>query len=101
MPDVCYETGFADAMAELVLAHPTTEWYALSHYPDSETLLVRRNGKKVPAEAEGSGCTDATFGGGGWKYDPLRRAVALVGDCTAYPPDTVKITYEPIVVILM
>jgi len=100
-PEMCHHGVFADAMAELVLAHPTDEWFALSHFPDSETLQVRLNGKRIPAAEEGSGCTDATFGGGGWTYDPLRRAVALEGDCTAFPPDTVKISYEPMVVVLM
>ena len=99
VPDVCHGSGFAEAMAELVLVHPTQEWYALSHFPDSETIRVRVNGSKVPAEEEDGACTDAEFGGGGWRYDPHRRAVILLGDCTAFPPDTVKITYEPMVVI--
>ncbi len=99
LPEDCIEAGFADAMAELVLAQPTTEWFALSQVPAEDTLQVERNGEAVPAEDEGGGCTDAVYGGvGGWTHDPDRNAVALLGDCAPFPPDLVTITYEPMLV---
>ena len=98
-PEVCEEAGFADAMAELVLAHPTTEWFHLSQTPDSATLEVLRNGEPIPPKDAGTACTDAAYGGGGYNYDPARRAVSLLGDCSAFPPDVVKISYEPMAVV--
>jgi hypothetical protein len=98
-PESCDEAGFADAMAELVMIHPSTEWFALSEAPDNATLEVERNGEPVPAKVEGSGCSDAVYGGGGWNYEPDLQAVALLGDCTPYPPDVVTIRYEPLTVV--
>jgi len=99
LPEVCDESPFADAMAELVLAHPTTEWFQLSQIPDSATLEVLKNGESIPRKDAGTGCTDAVYGGGGYNYDPARRAVSLLGDCAAYPPDVVEISYAPMAVV--
>ena len=90
--DSCTHNDFGTAMTELLLSHPSTEWLALSNPPDPATIEVELDDEFVPSLADGGSCTDA--GTGGWSYDLARRAVALTGDCTPAPPDTVKVRYQ-------
>ena len=80
-------------LADLILAHPTTEWFALAHKPIVSTIEVRSNDSLVPVLDENSACSDAAFGGGGWSYNDNRRGIALTGDCTPFDGYEVTISY--------
>ncbi len=92
--DQCENAELAQALAELVLFHPSVEWYQLTGLPDPETIQVRRENIDVPEVGEGTTCTGAELGSGGWSYIKEKRAVSLVGDCTAYAGQLIEITYE-------
>ena len=77
-----------------MLFHPSVEWYQLSGLPDPETIQVKRETIDVPPLGEGTTCTGAELGSGGWSYIKEKRAVSLVGDCTAYAGQLLEITYE-------
>ena len=90
----CEPAELAQPLAELVLFHPSVEWYMLSTVPESNTLEVTRDDLQVPPMDDGGSCTNAELGRGGWSYDKQRRSVSLVGDCTAYGGQLVEVSYE-------
>jgi len=96
----CATGQFASAMTDLLLIHPSTEWLALSAVnPDPATLEVILNTEPVPRLDAGSSCTGAAGAEGGFSYDPGRNAVALFGDCSAFPPDRIEVTYTLVEVL--
>jgi len=90
----CQPAELATALSDLVLFHPSIEWFELSVVPDLATLTVRKNDDEMPHYTEGGSCNPDAPSTGGWVYEPTFRAVSLVGDCTAFPGDTVSVTYE-------
>jgi len=90
----CSKFGMSVDLADLLLDHPSTEWFTLERKPEVSTVEVTVNGLLVPVLGEDSACTDAALGGGGgWIYDDKRRGVALTGDCTPFDGDEIQISY--------
>ncbi len=101
-PDTCEAAELATALAELVLFHPSVEWFQLTMEPDLQTLKVKVNDEAVPAYDADSTCAEGGLTKGGYNYDPERNAFSLIGDCTAFPGDMVTVEYEssgPVMVI--
>jgi hypothetical protein len=92
--DQCVDAELAPALADLVLSHPSVEWYQLTGLPDPTTIEVKREGIEIPENAEGTSCSGAELGSGGWSYIKEKRAVSLVGDCTAYAGQLIEVSYE-------
>ncbi len=90
----CLPAELAPALADLVLFHPSIEWFSLSVVPDQATIAVFKNDDPMPAFGDGTSCNPDAPSEGGWVYDSAHRGVSLVGDCTAFPGDTVRIEYE-------
>jgi len=90
----CVTNDLAAAMTGLLLNHPGAEWLTLSS-PNANpaTVEVRLNTEPVPALEDGASCSSSEGAEGGFSFDPDRNAVALFGDCAAYPPDRVEVTY--------
>ena len=96
----CATGHFASAMTDLLLTHPSTEWLTLSAVnPNPSTIEILLNGEPVPELVEGASCTAVEGAEGGFSYESDRNAVALFGDCAAYPPDRVEVTYTTIEVV--
>lgn len=91
--DECDEAELATALANLVLFHPSMEWFQLSLVPDINTFVITRNSEAVPAYEDGSSCDENSLTSGGWVYDEANITLTLVGDCTAYPGDLVEVAY--------
>ena len=89
----CDQNEFGPAMTDLLMAHPSTEWFHLSAYPEVGTIEVLLDDEVVPPHGSGTSCTDATNAEGGWMYDGERNAVSLFGDCTAFPPAVIDVSY--------
>ncbi len=94
--DQCEDAELAPALAELVLFHPSVEWYQLTGLPDPETIEVKRDELVIPELGEDTSCTGAELGSGGWSYLKEKRAVSLVGDCTAYGGQLIEISYQTV-----
>jgi len=90
----CEEAELAPAMADLVLHHPAIEWFRLSSVPKVDSIVVTMDDDQMPSYDDGGSCVEGGVTSGGWTYDGDRRAVSIVGDCTAFSGSIVKISYE-------
>ncbi len=93
--ETCVMPSLSENLAQLVLAHPDTEWFTLSRTPRLDTMEVTLDSVPVPALSEDSGCSDSALAGGGWAYDPDRGAISLTGDCTPYDGEQISVSYTP------